>query len=85
MDNFDEATKNQIKVGKFLKAFDPILGPAENFAKFGISLAAGITNFTATVVTILSSQKLFLPKSTWILYSCWVILLASISFGLIQL
>lgn len=85
MDQFDETTKNQVRVAGFLNSLEPILNPLDGFSKFGISLASAFAGFSATIVAALVSRESFNLKPSPILFLSWALFLASISFGALQL
>jgi hypothetical protein len=82
---FVEVTEEQIKVGEFLKAFDPILEPFEGMAKHGISLAIFFIGVTATFITVFRSSTPLGSVSKILLLSSWVLFLAAVASGSIQL
>jgi len=82
---FDEVTAEQIKVGEFLKAFDPILEPFESMAKHGISLATVFVGMTATFVTVFRSPTAMGSINQVLLFSSWVLFLAAVASGSLQL
>ena len=82
---FDEVTEEQIKVGEFLKAFDPILEPFEGMAKHGISLAIVFIGVTATFITVFRRSTPLVSVSQILLLSSWVLFLATVASGSLQL
>ena len=79
--NFDKTTKNQIKVGKFLKSFDPVLMPFESMAKYGIALASAFFGISCTLFKILDSPSGKENNYDWILFCSWSLFLGSLIFG----
>ena len=82
---FDETTEEQIKVSEFLKAFDPILKPFEGLAKHGISLATFFIGVTATFITVFRPSTPLGSVSQLLLSSSWVLFLAAVASGSLQL
>ena len=86
MDNdFDQAIKNTLKVGEFLRAFDPILGPLEKITKHGISLATGFFALAATLVSLFKAQNPRTENYISLLFCSWAFFLGAIGFGTLQL
>lgn len=83
--NFDETTKNQIKVGEFIKSFDPILMPFESMAKYGIALASAFFGISCTIFKIFDSPVGEGNNYDWILLCSWSLFLGSLVFGGLEL
>jgi len=79
--NFAKITENQIKVGEFLKSFDPVLMPFENMAKYGITLASAFFGISCTLFKIIDFLSTKGDGYNWILFCSWASFLGSFVFG----
>lgn len=83
--DFYKLTETQRQVGDFLRAFDPILTPLESLAKHGITLSTGFLGITATFVAIFKLPQSKGDFTYLILFFSWLMFLATIVTGTIQL